>query len=684
MLPIRTIRPALIAALLMALTAPGPAVGNGSADPEDITQLEIEQLMQMSVTSVGKKSQKLSDAAAAVYVITQEDIRRSGVTSIPEALRLAPGIQVARIDANKWAITARGFNGHFANKLLVLMDGRSVYTPTFGGVYWEAQDTVLEDIDRIEVIRGPGATVWGANAVNGVINIITKAADKTRGGQISVGGGSEERVFGSARYGFDISNDTHARLYFKGFDRDRYRVRDPANPKASDAWDMQRGGFRLDHDSKSGDVLTLQGDAYLGTFNQVTGISAPPVPQSLYDIAHISGWNILGRWKKSLRLDSEFSLQFYYDHAQRSEGHLNQLNDTLDLDFQHRFALGERQDIVWGLGYRYIADKLSSNPLFQWRLGSRNLQLFSGFLQDEFTLLPNTLKLTVGTKLEHNDFTGFVVQPSARLSWTPSARHALWGAVSRAVRTPSRIEQDGRFYSLNPLPPFTGQNNTPFPVFFSGNGRTDFLPEDLVSFELGHRFMPSATFSLDTALFYNVYNRLRSFRGGPATIAAAGYVDQTAYFFNDMRGNTYGAEIVAKWAPLSWWNLEAQYTFLGLDLRTRPDLFANASATEATEPRQQWSLRSGFDLPHDLELDLRLRYVDRITAGLPIPGYGTAIPAYLSLDARLGWRPHPQLELSLVGQNLLDGSHPEFFQESFQGAMSEVPRGYYLKLNWRF
>jgi iron complex outermembrane receptor protein len=617
-------------------------------------------------------------------VITQDDIRRSGATSIPEALRLAPGIQVARIDANKWAITARGFNGHFANKLLVLMDGRSVYTPTFGGVYWEAQDTVLDDIDRIEVIRGPGATVWGANAVNGVVNIITKTADKTRGGQLGIGGGSEERVFGTARYGFALGNDIRGRVYFKGFERDRFRVRDPAKPDASDAWAMQRGGFRLDHDSKSGDMLTLQGDAYSGTLDQVFGLSAPPAPQILYDSAHISGWNILGRWKKALALDSEFSLQFYYDHAERNEEHLRQVDDTLDLDSQHRFALGERQEIVWGLGYRYIGDSLSSNRLFQWRKGNRNLQLFSGFLQDQFTLLPNTLKLTVGSKLEHNDFTGWVVQPSARLSWTPSTRHAVWGAVSRAVRTPSRIEQDSRFFGLNPLPPFGGGNPTPFPVYFSARGRPGFQAEDLVSFEIGHRFMPSPSFSLDTALFYNVYNRLRSFRGSTPALTGAGYVDQPIDFYNDMRGTTYGAELVAKWAPAAWWTLEGQYSYLGMDLRSRPDRFANSSTTEAADPRQQWSLRSGFDLPHNLELDFRLRYVDRITAGVPMPGFGTPIPAYLSLDARLGWRPRPDLDLSLVGQNLLDHSHPEFYQESFQGALSEVPRGYYLKASWQF
>ncbi len=684
-LPILPARLRGVAALLLCLLAsPSPSAAEAQDDAK-ISDMNLEQLMQMEVTSVSKKAQKLSDTAAAIYVITQEDIHRSGVTSIPEALRLAPGIHVARVDANKWAITARGFNGRFANKLLVLMDGRSVYTPTFAGVYWDVQDTVLEDIDRIEVIRGPGATVWGANAVNGVINIITKEAARTQGGQINVGVGSQERAFGSVRYGFKLDEHTHGRVYFKGFDRERFHIDDPVDRGGSDAWNTLRGGFRLDRDDKSGDLLTLQGDVYTGQYNQVLGFGAPPpTPDHVHDLANMAGGNLLGRWKKALSLDSDLSLQFFYDHTERHEAIVDQVDDTLDLDFQHHFAWGERQDIVWGLGYRYIHDDLSNNAIFTWTSRSRNLQLFSGFIQNEISLLPEQLKLTLGSKLEHNDFTGFVVQPSARLSWTPNSQHALWGAISRAVRTPSRVEQDSRFYSLTPLPPLSGDNPTPFPVYFSAVGRPDFQAEDMIAFELGHRFMPSPGFSLDTAVFYTIYNRLRSFRGGTPTLTGLSYVDQPVDFYNDMRGNTYGAELDAKWTPAPWWTLEAQYTYLGMDLTSRPDPFENAGAVAATDPSQQWSLRSSFDLPQDFELDLRLRYVDHIVAGLPIPGYETPIPAYLALDARLGWRPHPNLDLSLVGQNLLDSHHPEFYQESFQGAMSEVPRGFYVKADWRF
>jgi len=535
------------------------------------------------------------------------------------------------------------------------------------------------------VIRGPGASLWGANAVNGVINIITKAASQTPGGQISAGGGSQERAFGSLRYGFRLGEDTRGRVYFKGFQREGFPITDPVDRGGSDSWQMQRGGFRLDRDDQSGNLLTLQGDAYSGRLQETLDLGAPPpVPAHLHDTARVAGWNFLGRWKKALSLESEFNLQFYYDHAQRDESYLRQVGDVLDLDFNHRFALGESQDIVWGLGYRYTTDRLSDTGVFHWRDRSRNLQLFSGFLQDEITLIPKTLSVTLGSKLEHNDFTGFVVQPSARMSWTPSAHHALWWAVSRAVRTPSRTEQDARLSVTNPLGPNLPGYPVGIPLYVSAQGRPEFRAENVVSFEIGHRFLPNSTFSLDTALYYNLYNRLRSFRIGRITSPDQRSLDVTTEFFNEMRGHTYGVELAAKWMPAPWWTLEAQYVYQRSDLHTPSHAFDNSDSIEATDPRQQWSLRAGFDLQQDLELDLRLRFVDGIVSGTLVPGLGVPIPAYLSLDARLGWRPTPSLELSISGQNLLDSAHPEFVSESFQNTLVEVPRGYYLKANWRF
>jgi len=666
--------------LLPAAPLPGAAA--------ELSEMNLEQLMNVEITSAGKKSQKLSGVAAAVHVITQEDIRRSGATSIPEALRLAPGIQVARIDANKWAISARGFNGRFANKLLVLMDGRSVYTPTYAGVYWEVQDTVLEDVDRIEVIRGPGATVWGANAVNGVINIITKQADKTQGGEVSVGGGAPQRIFGSARYGFRLGDNTQARVYVKGFDHDRYRIRDRSDSRGSDAWNQQRGGFRIDHDSRDGEVATLQGDWYSGNLQQDLELAqlAAPYTSHLHDQVNVAGANLLGRWRKALELGNEVSLQAYYDHTVRNEGFLAERRDTFDLELQHRLTVGERQDLNWGLGYRYTRDHFGNTDFVQMGSGERGFHLFSGYLQDEISLIPDELRLTLGTKLEHNDFTGFEVQPSLRLAWTPNSHHALWAAVSRAVRTPSRADDSAQTHLLV-LPPLSGPNPTGFPIAISPTHNRGLRAETLLGFELGYRFLPGSSLSLDAAAYYNDYDRLRTITAGPIFLRRSGnglYVDQTLPFSNIESARSYGAELAVVWNPMPDWSLHAQYSYIAIDTAfSGPRFGSNLELDKISPPQQQWSLRSSWDLPEHLELDLWLRYVDRIQAGIPQP---VRIDDYLTLDARLGWRPHPALDLSLVGQNLLDGAHPEFLMESGyqQRTLVEVPRGFYLKLNWRF
>ncbi|WP_052808009.1 TonB-dependent receptor plug domain-containing protein [Methyloterricola oryzae] len=680
----RLARIAARAGLLALLLQGAPFV---CAQESDITDLNLEQLMNMEVTSVNKKAQKLSGVAAAVYVITQEDIRRSGVTSIPEALRLAPGVQVARIDANKWAITARGFNGRFANKLLVLMDGRNVYTPTYAGVYWEAQDTVLEDIDRIEVIRGPGATAWGSNAVNGVVNIITKQAAKTQGGEVTIAAGSPERVFGSARYGFQWGENTHGRVYVKGFDFDRFHVLDAEDKGGSDAWNSQRGGFRLDHDSRDGELWTLQGDMYTGSLNQDLELPQLTAPYSLHlhDTPNMAGANLLGRWQKALGIGEDISLQVFYDHTVRNESFIDERRDTVDVDFQHHLPFGEWHDVIWGLGYRYTYDRIPGSPYVSFGQPGRGINLYSGFLQDEISLIPDQLKLTLGSKLEHNDFTGFEVQPSLRLAWTPNNQHAVWGAVSRAVRTPSRAE-DSANTRIMVLPPFDGPNVSPFPVALQIRHNKAFLAETLLGFELGYRFMPSTTLTMETALFYNVYNRLRGLARGDVSLQQSGstlYAQQELPFSNNQSAHTYGGELAINWNPEPWWTLQAHYSYIGVDLVDNGIAFSSGEGLDAsTTPQQQWSLRSGFDLPYDVELDLWLRYVDRIRAGTP----QVSIPDYLTLDARLGWRPHPSLDLSLVGQNLLDSAHPEFIMESgFQGnTVVEIPRGFYLKANWRF
>jgi iron complex outermembrane receptor protein len=654
------------------------------ATARDLTELSLEELMQVEVTSVSRKSQRAADAAAAIFVITQDDIRRSGVSSIPEALRLAPGLQVARIDSNKWAVSSRGFNGRFANKLLVLMDGRSVYTPTFSGVYWEVQDTLLEDVDRIEVIRGPGAAMWGSNAVNGVINIITQSAKDTQGGTFVAGGGSYEKRFGSLRYGAQLGESTFGRAYVKGFRRGEFDAVDRRS--SNDGWDNVRGGFRIDREGNDGETYKLQGDLYSGNLRQ--GIYVPDLQtESLnYDVSRVntSGTNLLGRWQKSLSLTSELSVQAYYDHTYRKESFLTEERDTLDLDAQHRFRFGTDHDIVWGLGYRWSRDKYSGNSPVTFDTQYPFRQLISGFLQDEVMLIPDQLKFTLGARLEHNDYTGFEGQPNARIAWTPNSQHTVWAAISRAIRLPSRGEDSARLTSY-----FLNQSSriallaTPLSLRVDSVGNRRFQAETLWAYEIGYRLLPLENLSADVALFYNDYEKLRG-NGDP--ILAADLSNVAVPFANTLAGNSHGAEVSLDWKPELWVRLQLNYSYLRMDVfnaHAGNDLTAKPTGTAS--PQQQASFRSSFAFDKAVDLDLWLRYVDRITTtGYPDFSVLTTIPSYVTLDARLAWRPVRDVELSVIGQNLLDSRHPEFLQGLYSPKISEIPRGVYLQLNAHF
>ena len=416
---------------------------------KDLTELSIEELLDVEVTSVGKKAQALSDAAAAVYVISNEDIRRSGATNVPEALRMVPGIAVKRIDSNKWAVSARGFSSRFANKLLVLIDGITVYTPSFSGVYWEYQGVMLADVDRIEVIRGPGATLWGANAVNGVINIITKSAAATQGGLAIAGAGTEERAIGALRYGGKLGSDTFARAYAKYDARDSLVT--TLGDDGRDAWDLGQGGFRVDSSFGAGNNATVEGNVYRSNLRQQLQVPDPLAPPEFSrlvdDHVDAEGWNLLGKWGRALSVTSDVSLQLYYDHSERNEYYVVQRHDIVDLDFQQRTKIGDRNDIVWGLGYRNIDDRFDNTELVTMTPSAENRSLWSGFIQDEIDLLRDRLRLTLGTKVEHNDYTGIEVQPNLRLLWKAPGQTSLWGAISRAVRTPSRAESSGNIWT---------------------------------------------------------------------------------------------------------------------------------------------------------------------------------------------------------------------------------------------
>lgn len=656
----------------------------------DIFALGIAELMNIEVTSASKKVQRLADVGAAVFVITQEDIRRSGARSIPEALRLAPGVQVARIDANKWAISIRGFNGRFADKLLVLIDGRSVYTPLFSGVFWDAQDTILTDIDRIEVIRGPGAALWGANAVNGVINIITKSAMDTPGRLVSIGGGTEERGFAEARYGMSLSEATDIRFYAKRLDRDSGM--NAAGNQAHDAWHMSRGGFRLDSHTTERDTLTIQGEYYDGSGGESYLLSKLPTPADpavsrMTDADNgTRGWHLLSRWERTLSGTSGMVLQLYYDRYQVGMVGATGKMDVVDLDFQHRFALGKKQDIIWGAGYRFSRDDIENTFTVSLLPPQKDYHLTSFFLHDEIELLPEHLSLILGSRFERNNYSGFEIQPNCRLIWKPAPPHTLWTAVSRAVRTPSRGDHSV-LYRQSVIPPplaFVPFPANQLPAVVTIYGSEEYDSEELLAYELGYRTELRPNLNLDLSTFYNAYNHLRTVKAGqpgPDSSSAPTHILIPFITNNDMTGHTYGAELAVSWLPLPWWRLQASYSYLKIfmDMNDNTTDPYNKADTEGGSPQQQFSLRSGFDIGRKVSWDLWLRGVERLES------IGDdSVAGYVTLDTRLAWKPVPQLELSLIGQNLLQKSHAEFQTELLFAIPTETERSFYGMLTWNF
>lgn len=657
-------RSAVLSAILLSQLIAAESAGVWAAEPPSTTatqaaalkQLSVDQLFDLEVTSVSKRPQRLSETASAVQVITHEDIVRSGATNLPEALRLASNLNVVQGTSASWSISARGFNASVGNKLLVLIDGRSVYTPLFSGVIWNMQDVLLEDIDRIEVISGPGGTLWGANAVNGVINITTKSAGDTRGLYLEAGAGPDAQDFGSLRYGGSIGSEVSFRIYGKYFDRD---AEDFANGSgAHDSWSRGQGGFRVDSNGSDHNHLTLQGDFYTGDSNSPTGGEG-----------HARGGNLLGRWWYAFSHDNDITLQAYYDSTHLAApfpasgaipaGLLEDDLDTLDLDFQNRFNWGERQRIIWGLGYRHTHDEVANAPTVAFFPAALDHDLYSAFIQDEVELRED-LFLTVGTKLEHYDYTGFEVEPSIRLQWILTRDHALWAAVSRAVRTPSRYDRD--LFQPDPA----------YGVFLGGN--TTFKSETLIAYELGYRGQFGEKISSSLSVFYNDYDNVRSLGFTPVTFVPF-------FFENNLRARTYGFELAADFQALDWWRLHAGYDFLKEHVSIAPgtlDLFNGLN--ETADPRNQVFLRSSMNLPKELQFDLGFRWIDTVhnNSG-PTPG---TVPSYVEMDVRLGWQATKHIELSVVGQNLLHDQHPEAgFPDP---SREEIARSVYGKLACRF
>ena len=664
--------------LLLVLWTGVPGKAETFSDPDALMQLSLEELMNVEVFSVARKEQKLFSSAAAISVITQEEIRRSGLTSLPELLRLVPGLQIGRVDANKWALTARGFNGRFANKLQVLIDGRSLYTPLFAGVFWREQDLVLEDIERIEVIRGPGATLWGANAVNGIINIITKEAAETQGMLASVGFGSEELGFGSARYGGSWGEGGNYRVFAKYTERDPFV--DAAGKDMADGWRSERAGFQLDWDPGGRNALMLQGQVYGGeagqTYEVIRSVE-PPFIENFDEDSKFAGGHLMARWERASRNGLETALQIYYDRHELDDSVMSETRHTADVDFQQGLAVGRVQEVVWGLEYRYSRDDITVVFPFDVTPKKMGMQMLSAFVQDDIALIPDYLRLTLGSKFEHGEYTGFEIQPNARLLWQIDDRQTLWGAVARAVRTPSRAEVDGIFPSQ--VLPSSSSSPDALNGIFSLFGSEDMKSELLLAMEIGYRLQPTEFLSFDLTAFHNQYDRLLSVELGTPTVESipVPYLSIPIVASNKRNGDTYGLELEVEVQAREGWRLHGTYTFLEMRLDLDADSRdTTGDAAEGEVPQHQFSLGSALDLSHDLELDCRFRYVDEL------PNLG--VDSYVSLDVRLGWQPIEGVGFALVGQNLLDSHRLEYSPEFVDTLPTETQRGLYGRISWEF
>jgi len=657
---------------------PTPQSSLQTAGQRDLSQVSLEDLMNIEVTSVSKKEQKMSQAAAAIFVITQEDIRRSGAANIPDLLRMVPGMDVSQINANTWAISARGFDDQFSNKLLVLIDGRAVYTPLLGGVNWDVQNVPLEDTERIEVVRGPGATVWGANAVNGVINIVTKKAADTKGAMVTGGGGTEGQAQGTVQYGGDIKEKTNYRIFANYLNYGSLPAVGGGSGK--DNWNLLHGGFRADSKISSSDSLTVQGDLYTGqegaTIIHIYSV-APPVIGNLNANNQVSGGNILGRWSHTFSSRSDTTFQFYFDKYARSGPQASETRDAIDFDFNHHFAWGSRQDVIWGAGYRRTWDTTIGTIDDSFTQPGTTLHLFNFFVQDTVTLNPDRFFLTAGTKVENSYFTGYEIEPSVRLAWTPSNRLTFWSAVSRAERSPARRDT-GLIAPLAVFPDPAG-SNTPVEVILFGNPK--FQSEHVVAYEAGFRAQPNDRLSIDVSTFFNRYDHLETVEPGleifqASPLPARFVIPMT--FGNLMYGSTEGGELSANLKLTDRWTLSPGYAFLEMHLHTKPSSLDTTSEAEfqGSSPQHQAQLRSHVDLSHGLSWDASAYFVSE----LPIQG----VASYTRIDTQLKWKFAERAEFTLVGQNLLQDHHLESMDALTLVNSSLIKRSAYAKFTWLF
>lgn len=625
----------------------------------DYFDLAPEDLLNAQVSSVSKRAEPLSTAPAAVYIITRDDIEHAGVTTIADALRMAPGVDVAQTDSNSWAISIRGFNSTLANKLLVMIDGRTVYNPAFAGTFWEIQDLVLDDIDRIEVVRGPGGTLWGANAVNGVINIIMRNASETVGNYLQAGYGNIEQGFASARHGGQFDDGGYYRVYAKGFNRSGFEGSGSRN--GSDDWSGGRTGFRADWDS-----FTLEGDIYDTDTHErdfIPNFTAPAFGTSLVNELDYRGGDLLGRWKHETATGGLFTLQSYVDYTARLwPQEIDDRRLTLDFEPQYNLAPHGRHEVVVGGDYRFMSMNETISRTFALTPPQQNNNLFSAFIQDKITLATEWF-LTLGTKLEHNDFSGFEVEPSVRLAWTPDAIQTAWAAVSRAVRTPTPIEQNATVV----LQDAAGSQVALLP-------NPDFGSEDLVAYELGYRRQMAPNLSMNSTIFFNDYSHLTNTHLGAPVLVNNGidppFLQFPAEFTNSMNGETWGFELGADWKVTPNWKLAGSFSHLEMYLHSHDNTIANQEAAEGSSPQNEFNIRSSWKVTDNWTVDTSLYHVGDLTTG--------DISPYTRLDLNIGYRITDNLTANLVGQNLVEDHHREI-----QGG-TYIPRSVFGYLTWRF
>lgn len=639
--------------------------------PEDLASLSLEQLMNIETTA-GKKIQTLGDIPAAVFVISGEDIKRGGYRNLPDALRLAPGVQVAQINASQWAISIRGFNAPYSNKLLVLVDGRVVYTSSFGGVFWDVQDLLLEDVERIEVIRGPGGTLWGENAVNGVINVITKAADATQGAFADAGVGSIDGGFVGTRYGGTIGGAGDYRVYAKYF----HRSYDAGARAGAESLEQARGGFRLDWRTSPDDTLSFQGGGYSSssTLNVRDPALVPPFSVVAQRDFEMDGGNVQAQWVRRYAGGADIRLRADLERTRRNSPHLVDHRTTSTVDLQHHVQASRRHDVVWGAAYAVSSDRMNGSFRLAFEPAEQTFVVKSGFVQDDITLIPRRLRVVAGTKILHNTYTGWEQQPNARVLWTPGEDRSLWFAVSRAVRLPTRVEEGFRLNAaVQPIPVPPGL------LLIRLQGTPGVGSERVTAHELGYRMQVTAPWFVDLAVYRNTYSRLSVSvpTGTPFLEINPGppHLVQAIGFSATGSGHSEGAEIFSRWQSAGPWRVSGSYSWF--HMKVSPLNLHNDNLNPGLNPTHRAGVQADFDLPHRVQWNLGVSHTSRLGA--------TGVPAYTRVETRVAWRLRESLEVELAAQNLLDASHVEWLPVGGGGTHETlaVPRSVVVRASWR-